>query len=115
MPAGRDGVLAGRDASSLVLLLLLLLMMGKASREGLRLGLRRSRRTPYRCSLPGLTRFGVPRRTGPEPFTRRFPIDRWYVAARREATAIIGSAGRDRPRMRRRFATTPFCPAVDIG
>src|SRR5262245_35395414 len=25
-------------------------------------------RTPYRCSLPGLTRFGVDRCTGPEPF-----------------------------------------------
>ena len=29
---------------------------------------------PYRCSLPGLTRFGTVRCTGPEPFVKHWPI-----------------------------------------
>ncbi len=42
--------------------------------------LRHPKRGPYRCSLPGLTRFGTVRCTGPEPFASG-SVDRIVMAA----------------------------------
>ena len=42
------------------------------------MNLRHPEQSPYRCSLPGLTRFGVVRCTGPEPFINHCSGQQWY-------------------------------------